>query len=141
MGRRQILPLAKPRMDWIAESKLSSETPDAPLFPELFGSVERTGKVAWVSNKFYDLMTSASVVPKRDHLKSSEATGREGRRRQSELSFHSLRHTATSMIKNAGVSPAVVQEFVRHESKAASQQYTHIELDALRKAAEAIPQI
>jgi hypothetical protein len=42
-------------------------------------------------------------------------------------------------MKSAGVSPAVVQEFVGHDSKAVSQHYTHIELKALKKAGEALP--
>ncbi len=138
-ARRQILPLAKPVVGWLSESERPSEDMDAPLFPKLFGSVERTGKVAWVSNAFYDVMVGASIVPSRSHQKDEQAEGRVGRRRQSELSFHSLRHTATSLMQNAGVSPAVVQEFVGHESKAVSQQYTHIELDALRKAAVLLP--
>ena len=44
-------------------------------------------------------------------------------------------------MKNAGVSPAIVQEFVGHDSKAISQHYTHIELAALRQAAEALPKL
>jgi hypothetical protein len=42
-------------------------------------------------------------------------------------------------MKNAGVSPAVAQEFVGHDSKAVSQHNTHIELEALKRAAEALP--
>jgi len=42
-------------------------------------------------------------------------------------------------MKNAGISPAIVQEFVGHDSKAVSQHYTHIELSSLGKAAKALP--
>ena len=34
----------------------------------------------------------------------SSAKGRDHTREASEISFHSLRHTATTMLKNAGVS-------------------------------------
>jgi hypothetical protein len=44
-------------------------------------------------------------------------------------------------MKNAGISPAIVQEFVGHDSKAMSEHYTHIELASLREAADAIPSI
>ena len=30
-----------------------------------------------------------------------------------DISFHALRHTATSLMKNASISPALVQEFSR----------------------------
>jgi len=42
-------------------------------------------------------------------------------------------------MKNAGVSPAIVQEFVGHNSRAISEQYTHIELASLRIAADSMP--
>ena len=35
-------------------------------------------------------------------------------RETSKISFHSLRHTTTSLRKNAGVSPAIAEEFVGH---------------------------
>jgi integrase len=44
------------------------------------------------------------------------------------LSFHSLRHTAVSLLKDAGVPDAVVMALVGHESTAISQRYTHAAL-------------
>ena len=58
-----------------------------------------------------------------------------------EISFHALRHTATSLMKNAGISPAIVQEFIGHDSEAINRVYTHIETDAMRRAADALPDI
>ena len=58
-----------------------------------------------------------------------------------EISFHALRHTATSLMKNAGVSSAIVQEFTGHDSPAISANYTHIETSALKKAAESLPDV
>jgi len=59
------------------------------------------------------------------------------RREASETSFHSLRHTAVSLLKNAGVSDAVARDLVGHESAEVSRLYTHIEdrvkLEALNK--------
>jgi site-specific recombinase XerD len=45
------------------------------------------------------------------------------------------------MMKNAGISPAVVQDLVGHESAAMSAHYTHIESDAKRKALDTLPVI
>ena len=65
--------------------------------------------------------------------------GRGGRRLGTELSFHCLRHTAVSFLKEAGVPQAVVQELVGHDSVQMSQQYTHVGIEALQKAAAALP--
>jgi integrase len=56
-------------------------------------------------------------------------------------SFHSLRHTATSQLKAAGVSDAIAREFVGHDSEEVSNNYTHIPTDILRKAASKLPDI
>ena len=66
---------------------------------------------------------------------------RTGRRASSEVSYHSLRHTATSPMKNAGISPAVVQDIIGHDSAEMSTHYTHIEGDAKRKALNSMPDI
>ena len=52
-----------------------------------------------------------------------------------------LTGSATSITKNAGVSPAVVQEFIGFDFKAVSQNYTHIELDAMRRATDKMPDV
>jgi site-specific recombinase XerD len=44
-------------------------------------------------------------------------------------------------MKNAGISPAVVQDIIGHESKAVSASYTHIESEIKREAIEAIPDL
>ena len=139
-GRRQILPLAPPLLSWIKKQKKPKDL-NAPLFPETFADFDRTGRVSIISNRFAALMAQANLVPKPSRRKKIEGQGRTGKRTMSELSFHSLRHTATSLMKNAGVSPAIVQEFVGHDSKAISQAYTHIDTDALRAATNALPDL
>jgi integrase len=60
---------------------------------------------------------------------------------RSEVTFHSLRHTATSLLKNAGVSEAVARDIIGHESAAISRHYTHIDEDSKRKALSKLPDI
>ena len=67
--------------------------------------------------------------------------GRDGKRALNVLSFHSLRHTAVSLLKDAGIPEAVVMELVGHDSKAMSAHYTHVGLAALEKAAAALPEV
>jgi integrase len=67
--------------------------------------------------------------------------GRSSRRKQHELSFHSLRHTAVSLLKDAGIPDAVVMALVGHESTAISQRYTHVGSEALQRAVSELPKI
>jgi integrase len=138
-GRRQILPLAKPLRNWIKQQRESGVSNGEPVFPFLSSKIPESGNVAALSNQFFDLLSIVGLVPARSHRKNADGQGRKGPRASSGLSFHSLRHTATSLMKNAGISPAIVQEFVGHDSKAMSEHYTHIDLASLRDAADAIP--
>jgi integrase len=67
--------------------------------------------------------------------------GRSGKRAGQELSFHSLRHTAVSLLKDAGVPDAVVMALVGHESAAMSHRYTHVGKEALANAAKTLPDL
>ena len=52
-----------------------------------------------------------------------------------------FRHTAISMLKNAGVSDSVTRDIVGHESVAVSRAYTHIDAGSKRAAMEKLPTI
>ncbi len=137
-GRPVLLPVAKPLFEYLIRLSAPDE-PSAPVFPGAFEIVERSGKTGQLSNQFYDIMVAAGLCEPRGHRKMEE---REGvARRTSEISFHCLRHTATSLLKNAGVSEAVAMDIIGHESKAISLNYTHIDTDAKRRAIERLPDI
>ena len=136
--RQQIIPIAAPLMRQIM-SLPSSDDPKAPLHPRAFEIVTREGRVGTLSRQFYEIMADAGLVKKKTHKKKKEGTGRHGRHKVNEISFHALRHTATSLMKNAGISPAIVQEFIGHDSETINRVYTHIETDAMRRAADALP--
>lgn len=53
--------------------------------------------------------------------------GRATTRTASPYSFHILRHTATSELKNRGVSGAISEDIIGHESTEISRNYTHID--------------
>jgi hypothetical protein len=44
-------------------------------------------------------------------------------------------------MKNAGISPAIVQDIIGHDSPAVSSEYTHIEESAKRRAIESLPDV
>lgn len=45
------------------------------------------------------------------------------------------------MLKEAGIPAAVVMEMIGHDSKQMSEHYTHVGTDALKKAAESLPDV
>ena len=133
-GRVQILPLAKPLLTRI-EALPAGDDPQAALCPSFQGK-----SVSWLSNKFYGVMASAGLVqPRPDHQKKQGHGGRRARRQLSVISFHALRHTATSLLKNAGVSDVVARDIIGHESAAVSRNYTHIDGETKRVALDKLP--
>lgn len=137
-GRRQILPLPPPLLNYIKGLKLPNN-PDTPLFPQAFAIVQRQGRTGNLSNQFYQILVAAGLAEKRSHHNTGK--GRNSSRKKNEISFHCLRHTATTLLKAAGVSDSVAQEFVGHDSEEISNTYTHIPTDVLRQAASKLPDI
>ena len=138
--RQQILPIAEPLLRHIMTLP-SSDDPKSPLHPRAHEIVTREGRVGSLSREFYEIMTSAGLAKKKTHKKEENGFGRRGRHAVNEISFHALRHTATSLMKNAGISPAIVQEFIGHDSEAINRVYTHIETSSMRRAADALPDL
>ena len=133
-GRRIVLPLVQPLNDYLA-SLPASDNPSACIFPRA-ASARRTGTL---SNQFRAILVDAGLVEPRTH----EATGkgRSQAREPSEISFHSLRHSAVTMLKASGLSDVFAREIVGHESAAISRQYTHLSTDDLRTAMQRLPDV
>ncbi len=139
-GRQQIIPMAAPLLRHILTLP-TGDDPKAPLHPRAHEIVTREGRVGSLSREFYEMMADAGLVKKKTHKKKKAGEGRHGRHEVSEISFHALRHTATSLMKNAGISPAIVQEFIGHDSETINRVYTHIETESMRRAADALPDL
>lgn len=141
-GKTLILPIVGPLADHIATLD-APDVLDAPLHPQAFDSLKRTGKSGTLSNWFADLLADAGLRERKKHYrtKDDEIKGRNAPRQASTLSFHSLRHTAVSLLKDAGVPAAVVMEMIGHDSEQMSRHYTHVGREALVQAAEKMPKI
>lgn len=126
--RKQIIPLAPALREYVLDELPSSDDREAFLFPRAGASLDRAanGLTVILSPQFHTLMVKAGLAEPRSHKAQNRKDGRSARRRTSELSFHSLRHTLTSLMKTAGVPESVVMDFVGHDSKAASANYTHV---------------
>jgi integrase len=94
-----------------------------------------------LSQGFYDILADVGLVERRKRQHAGTGKGRSNRRTFHEVSFHALRHTATSLMKNAGISPAIVQDLIGHESEAVSAHYTHVDERAKRRAIKSLPDI
>ena len=137
-NRSMALPLAKQLKEYFDKIP-AGDDPKAPLFPTAYARRIRNNNAGPLSNQFNKVMVKAGLAEHKSH--QSTGKGRTSKRKLNELSFHCLRHTATSMLKNAGVSDAVARDIIGHDSEAISRQYTHIDLAAKRKAIEALPDL
>jgi integrase len=131
-GRRIVLPLVQPLGDYLA-SLPGNDNPDAFIFPRA-ASAKRTGSL---SNRFHEVLVDAGLVEPR----RATGKGRGSAREMSEISFHSLRHSAVTMLKASGVSDVLAREIVGHESAAVSRAYTHLSTDDLRSAMQRLPDV
>jgi integrase len=124
------IPLAEPLRKYL----LTQAGVDEPVFPSAVGEGSNT-----LARRFGDIMAAAGLIAKRTH--QATKNGRSARREVSAISFHCLRHTATSLLKNAGVSDVVAREIIGHDSAAVSRIYTHIERGTLRDAVSKMPDV
>lgn len=133
-NRRTLIPIAGPLAEYLTGID-APDNPDAPLFPKL-SAIKPVGNL---SNQFHRLLVQTGLATKRTN--EAKKQGRKGKREASELSFHSLRHTATSLLKATGASEAVAREIIGHASSAVSRSYTHIGTDDLRRAVDKLPDV
>src|SRR5262249_45436094 len=109
------------------------------LHPRAYAIVKRERRTGSLSNQFSDLLAQAGLRERKTHHKQKD--GRASRRASAGLSFHSLRHTATSFLHEAGILAAVAQAFVGHDREAIPALYTHVGTESLLKAANALPEL
>ncbi len=93
----------------------------------------KTGGKTGLSREFAGIMREADI--------DQGLIPGKGKRRFSKLSFHSLRHSFNSHLANAGVDQETRQIMTGHGTKAANDDYTHLELPKLRSAVELLPDV
>jgi integrase len=64
-----------------------------------------------------------------------------GRRQETDVGFHSLRHSFVSLCANSGVPMSVVQSIVGHSNPAMTEHYLHVSTEALQKAVRGLPSV
>lgn len=131
--------LARPLVSHLETMRKTARGP--ALFPRAHSLVKRRGRSGILSNQFKKFLVRAGILEKAELSHKSKGKGRSVRRTRKEVSFHSLRHGATSLLKRAGVAHAVAQEIVGHESKQISQHYTHVGDEAIQASLDKIPDL
>jgi len=106
-----------------------SDHASKPLFPRL-SKLKGSGK-SGLSESFKRLMGKAGIEKGVARTKKGAAG-----RNISQLSFHSLRHSFTSNLANAGVSPELRQKLTGHLDDKSPGIYTHHEFATIRAALE-----
>lgn len=139
-GKRLHIPLAKPLLEHIGTLP-AGDDPEECIHPRAYELLQSSagGKVTTLSNQFTKILEHAGLREKTTHQKKGQ--GRSAKRQAMQLSFHSLRHTAVSLMHEAGIPAASVQALIGHDSEAVHQAYTHIGDEALRKAADSLPRL
>jgi integrase len=113
---------------------LSIQIPDdekVPLFPSLYGQQSRP-----LSKRFGKLMDKARI----DAGIARQKAGVSGRN-VSRLSYHSLRHSFTSALANAGVPAEVRQKLTGHADAKSHAIYSHHEFETLQSALAQMPRL
>ena len=127
------IPIARPLADYLM-TRPAADDPEAPLFPSLANLDSAT-----LSNQFAALLAAVGLAEKKTHAKAKG--GRSCRRQTNPLSFHCLRHTATTLLKTAGVSEALAMELIGHDTAAISRVYTHMSTAAMKDAVAMLPDV
>ena len=140
--REVCIPIQPDLLAYLEAVPIASDNPDAPVFPVL--SKTSIGARAGLSQTFNKIMHSAGV----DRGKPSRPPAEDGKPAKAsvgrvtyERGFHSLRHTFTSWLRNAGVSEEDRMALTGHSTRESHAIYSHHDEEALRAAVSKLPSI
>jgi integrase len=127
----EVVTVIHPALEKYFLSLPSSDDENAFLFPSLAEQAQRN--VSPLSKEFRKLMEQAHIEQRaiRDRNKAGRTVY--------ALSFHSLRHSFSSILANAGVSEERRMALTGHRSRDMHQHYSHHELEQLQKAVALLP--
>jgi integrase len=111
----------------------TSDSGKAFVFPKLVGN--ETGGRSGLSRTFARIMARAKIEG--EVARKANKQGRTVR----TLTFHSLRHSFSSAMANAGVAEELRMKLTGHATREVHAKYTHHELAPLRAAIEVLPSI
>lgn len=134
-------------------SRTDSKTLTIPLHPVMAGILAETPAedrrgyiVPLLARRYLDRGPNSVAQVVQAHFKACklETSGESRGQRQLApvaVGFHSLRHTAVSMLRDSGASMAAAMAITGHTSAALLDVYTHAGADTVRAAVAALPAI
>jgi integrase len=108
---------------------LTKTATDEYLCPSL--AAKGPGGKHGLSESFKRIMRKAKI--------DTQTVKGKGSRNFSRRTFHSLRHSFNSELANAGVAEEIRMKLTGHSSRVINARYTHLELDALKRAISNVP--
>lgn len=128
-GKPVVIPLHPALLEMLLEIDADRRT--GYLLPEIAATYSRESSI--LTNRIQKHFRACGI-------KTSTEQGK-GRRAQTDVGFHSLRHTFVSLSANAGTPMAVVQSIVGHSNPAMTRHYYHESDTALKGAVAALPNV
>jgi integrase len=125
----EVVTVIHPALEDFLLSLPTAKSDDEYIFPTLAGR-----KASPLSKQFGELIALANI--ERGVIRERTTYGG---RSVSALSFHSLRHSFSSILANAGVSEERRMTLVGHTTRDMHQKYTHHQLEQLRDAIAVLP--
>lgn len=137
--REVCIPIQPDLLAYLENLTIHSDNPDAPVFPEL--SKTSIGSRAGLSQTFNKIMIVAGVDRGKPSRVIEEGQDKGKGRITYERGFHSLRHTFTSWLRQAGVSEEDRMALTGHSTRESHAIYSHHDEAALREAVAKLPSI
>jgi len=129
---RVVIPIHPELQTYFLELPVSDDA-NAFVFPTL--AAKKTSVKSGLSMAFTRIMAKARI-------RGNVARKAKGKGRTvNSLTFHSLRHSFNSALANAGVSQEIRMKLTSHSSTEMNRGYTHHELEPLRAAISALPNV
>jgi integrase len=139
-GKELVLPL-HPTLAAYLLNLPSSDDGEAFIFPKQ--AVRKIPGRSGLSMSFAAIVKKAGIVSEvTRERKAAEGAGETSAGRTGRaLTFHSLRHTLTSIMHNAGVSVELRQLVTGHASAEMNRHYSHTDPETLRDALGKVPSL
>ena len=137
--REVCIPIAPDLLVYLENLPITDDTPGAPVFPRL--SKTPVGDRTGLSQTFNKIMAAAGVDRGKPSRIIEEGQDKGAGRVTYERGFHSLRHTFTSWLRNAGVSEEDRMVLTGHSTRESHQIYSHASAEASKSAIDKLPSL
>lgn len=136
-GRNMATPA--PDIIWEHIASLDRGLPESPIHPRAFAIKRKTG-VSGLSRGFRHIMVKAGLVTPYEHQRERAEKG-DTSKQVSELTFHSIRHSNATWLRDVGASESTAMELLGHDSKSVDRAYVHSDPERMRAELNKLPRI